>query len=272
MTRPGEHSPSPREWDAATYHRVSEPQHTWGLRVLDRLEWRGGEHVLDAGCGSGRVTNALADRAQAAGGHVVGADRSVQMTQVARATLATGTPVVAADLLALPFRRAFDVVFSTATFHWVLDPARLYQHVAAVLRPGGRLHAQCGGAGNLRAFHDRVHALTQLPRFAERFAGWRDPWCFLAPQAADVYLHAAGFTRVKTWLEPTPTTFASREDYRVFIERVVLGAWMARFTEPGSGPRTEAEAFIDILCDLADDDAVPFSLDYVRLNLEASLP
>lgn len=276
MAQPGGHSPSPREWDAATYHRVSEPQHAWGLRVLDRLELRGGEHVLDAGCGSGRVTRALAERAEAVGGRVVGADRSVQMTRVARTTLAEGTPVVAADLLGLPFRRAFDVAFSTATFHWVLDPARLYEHVAAVLKPGGRLHAQCGGAGNLRAFHDRVHALTQLPRFAARFADWRDPWCFLAPQAADVYLHAAGFTSVKTWLEPTPTTFASREDYRVFIERVVLGAWMARFAEPAAAARTgaeaEAEAFIDILCDLADDDTVPFSLDYVRLNIEAALP
>ncbi len=111
------HSPSPREWDAATYHRVSEPQHAWGLRVLDRLQLRGGEHVLDAGCGSGRVTHALAERAKAVGGRVVGADRSVQMTRVARTTLAADTPVVAADLLALPFRRAFDVVFSTATFH-----------------------------------------------------------------------------------------------------------------------------------------------------------
>lgn len=268
MAAHSEHSPSPREWDATTYHRVSEPQHAWGLRVLDRLEWRGGEHVLDAGCGSGRVTKALAERAVAAGGRVTGADRSIQMTRTARATLPASVPVVAADLLALPFRAAFDVVFSTATFHWVLEPERLYRHVAGVLKPGGRLHAQCGGAGNLKAFHERVHTLTQLPRHAARFADWRDPWCFLAPEAATVYLKAAGFTQVKVWLEPAPATFATREDYRVFIERVVLGSWMARFT--GADAPEDAEAFLDVLCDAAEDDAVPFVLDYVRLNIEAA--
>ena len=260
------HSPSPREWDAATYHRVSAPQHAWGLRVLERLGLKGGEHVLDAGCGSGRVTEALAGRVTAVGGRVTGCDRSVQMTRAARATLPAHVPVVTADLMALPFRAAFDVVFSTATFHWVLDPAGLYPRLGAVLKPGGRMVAQCGGAGNLRAFHDRVHILMGLPRFANRFQGWRDPWCFLAPEAATTYLHAAGFGEPRVWLEAAPTTFASREDYRVFIERVVLGAWMARFAD---APR-DGETFVDVLCDAAENDATPYTLDYVRLNLEAT--
>ena len=113
----------PREWDAGTYHRVSTPQQAWGQRVLDRLVMHGGEQVLDAGCGTGRVSLALLARAEAVGGRVTALDRSLEMTRVARRTLPAGTPVVAGDLLALPFRRVFDVVFSTATFHWVLDPA-----------------------------------------------------------------------------------------------------------------------------------------------------
>ncbi len=258
----------PREWDAGTYHRVSTPQQAWGLRVLDRLVLRGFEHVLDAGCGTGRVTLSLLDRVHAVGGRVTALDRSVEMTNVARRTLPADVPVVAADLLALPFRRAFDLVFSTATFHWVLNPAALYSAVARVLLAGGRLHAQCGGAGNLARFHARVHALASTPRFSARFKNWSDPWLFLAPGEAERHLRAAGFASVRVWLEPEPTPFASREDYRVFIERVVLGAWMARFV---AAPQ-EAAAFLDALCDASASDDPPYNLAYVRLNIEAAMP
>jgi trans-aconitate 2-methyltransferase len=261
----------PREWDAGTYHRVSTPQQSWGQRVLERLLLRGGERVLDAGCGTGRVTLSLLQRlraAGAAGGRVHAIDRSVEMARVARRTLPPDVPVVGADLLALPFRRTYDLVFSTATFHWVLDPAALYRSVAGVLRPGGRLHAQCGGEGNLSRFMAGVRSLAATPRYSARFAGWSDPWLFLAPEAAERHLRAAGFTTVRAWLEPEPTPFASREDYRVFVERVVLGAWMARF---GDSPEEAAE-FLDTLCDAAANDDAPYQLDYVRLNIEATMP
>jgi trans-aconitate 2-methyltransferase len=266
--RTGDPPEHPREWDAGTYHRVSTPQQAWGRRVLDRLVLRGGEHVLDPGCGTGRVTLSLRERVRAAGGRVTASDRSVEMTRVARRTLPLDVRVVGADLLALPFRRTFDLVFSTATFHWVLDAAALYKSVASVLRPGGRLHAQCGGEGNLSKFMSGVRSLAGAARHAERFAGWSDPWLFLAPQVAERHLRAAGFTTVRVWLEPEPTPFASREDYRVFVERVVLGAWMARF----DGAPEEAAAFLDALCDAAANDATPYQLDYVRLNIEAGMP
>lgn len=258
----------PREWDAATYHRVSGPQNAWGLRVLERLALGGGEHVLDAGCGTGRVTRALADKVHAAGGRVTALDRSVEMTRVARAELPGTIPVVAGDLLALPFRRGFDVVFSTATFHWVLDPAALFRNVAGVLGRGGRLHAQCGGVGNLERFHVRLRALVASPRFAARFQRWTDPYLFLAPEAAERHLRSAGFAEVRAWLEPEPTPFADRAAYRVFIERVVLGAWLARL----AGVPGESEALLDALCDAAAGETPAYTLDYVRLNLEAALP
>jgi trans-aconitate 2-methyltransferase len=214
------------------------------------------------------VTLSLLERVAAAGGRVHAMDRSVEMTRVARRMLPANVPVVAADLLALPFRRAFDVVFSTATFHWVLDPAALYASVARVLRRGGRLHAQCGGAGNIARFNAHVHALAATPRFAARFENWSDPWLFLSPDAAERILHAAGFASVHAWLEAEPTPFTRREDFRVFIERVVLGAWMARFADAPA----EAAAFLDLLCDAAARDLAPYQLDYVRLNIEAAMP
>jgi len=258
----------PREWDAGIYHKVSAPQRSWGLRVLERLELRGREWVLDAGCGTGRVTLALAERARAVNGHVVAMDRSVEMARTARGTLPADVPVVGADLLAMPFRHLFDVVFSTATLHWVLDQSALYRALARVLVAGGRLHAQCGGEGNVERFHQRVAALCATPRFAPRFAGWTEPWRFLSPGEVDLHLRTAGFERVRTWLEPEPTTFADRETFRTFIEHVVLNAWMRRLVDAPA----EAQAFLDALCDAAAADPEGYNLDYVRLNIEAALP
>src|SRR2546426_1159282 len=157
-------------WDADTYDRVSDPQVRWGSAVLDRLELRGDEVVLDAGCGSGRLTKLLAELVP--GGRVVGLDASAAMAAKASARLGACAPVLVADLgAAAPFERAsFDAVFSTATFHWVRDQATLYENLAHLIRPGGRLVAQCGGKGNIASVLEAVRAI-----------GGEDlePWAFL---------------------------------------------------------------------------------------------
>src|SRR5262245_13304699 len=134
-----------REWNAAdTYHRVSEPQLRWGLKVLDRLRLTGDELVIDVGCGTGRLTEHVARRVPR--GRVVGVDLSANMLQTAREYL---TPIagarvalVQADASALPFHQTADAIFSTATFHWVLDHDALFKGLFDALKPGGRLVAQ----------------------------------------------------------------------------------------------------------------------------------
>lgn len=250
------------DWDAAVYHRVSAPQFEWGQRVLAGLELQGSERVLDAGCGTGRLTSLL--HARLPHGQVVALDRSRDMTLRARAHLPAAIPVVRADLLALPFGAAFDVVFSTATFHWVLDPAALYAGVARALVGGGRLHAQCGGAGNLARLHARVHALMREPRFAPAFRDWRDTWLFLSAEQAIPFLESAGFTAIRAALVPAPTPFATPAEYREFVEVVVLADYLARLPDPA-----DRTAFVDVLVAAAAADDPPYVLDYVRLDLQA---
>ena len=136
-----------REWDAATYDRVSEPQLQWGREVLDRLPLRGDERVLDAGCGSGRVTAELQSRLPR--GRVVAVDGSAAMVARAREALGPGAEVIESDLLDLELEEPVDAVFSTATFHWILDHDRLFNRLHAAVRPGGAMEAQCGGEGNV---------------------------------------------------------------------------------------------------------------------------
>src|SRR5580765_5637942 len=132
-------APNSREWNAADYHRLSAPQFHWGQKILRELNLRGDEFVLDAGCGTGRLTHLLLENLPR--GSVVGLDVSRNMVIHAdrdlRSVFGERVQCIAADLVALPFRNAFDGIFSTASFHWVLDHDLLFRNLFDTLRPGG---------------------------------------------------------------------------------------------------------------------------------------
>jgi trans-aconitate 2-methyltransferase len=261
----GAPSRSTREWNARAYHRLSEPQFAWGQRVLDRLTLEGNELVLDAGCGSGRLTQDLAARVEQ--GFVVGCDLSENMTHAAAETLgkSRNARLVCADLSILPFAdAAFDAVFSTATFHWVLDHDRLFGEVHRVIRPGGRLEAQCGGGPNLATVHARADALRLEPIFRDYYRNWRDPWLFASVGETEARLGLVGFKEAHCWLEEEPTPFPTEERYRAFLESVVMRPYLVRLSAPELRAR-----FIDRLVADAASDTPPFTLDYWRLNISA---
>ena len=157
----------PVDWDARTYDRVAAPQEEWGREVLARLELAGDETVLDAGCGSGRVTRLLCERLPE--GRVIGVDGSPSMIEHARENLAEfgdRVELIVSDLLALELPDPVDAIFSNATFHWILDHERLFQRLFAALRPGGVLEAQCGGKGNVAEWKRALEALQGDERFS----------------------------------------------------------------------------------------------------------
>jgi len=260
-------SPSPKEWDAKTYQRASDPQFTWGKKVLAALDLHGGERVVDAGCGTGRLTELIAERLPR--GHVIGVDRSENMLDEARArVLARFGPervsFVSADLATWIASPPVDAVFSTATFHWVLDHARLFASVRASLRKGGALVAQCGGAGNLVRVRDHARRIETSARFAPYFAGVPEPWHFADPEETASLLAAAGFDRIETSLELAPTPFPDEATYREFVEKLVFRASLARL--PDAATRA---AYVDAIVAASAAEDPPFTLDYVRLNIRA---
>src|SRR3954462_13935711 len=142
--------PETRSWDGAAYDRLSTPMEQMGLEGMERLDLHGDETVLDAGCGSGRLTERLIDRVP--DGRVIGVDVSASMIDAARKRLGADAALRVADLVGLDLGgETVDVVFSTATFHWIADHDALFASLRAVLRPGGRLVAPCGGGGETRA-------------------------------------------------------------------------------------------------------------------------
>jgi trans-aconitate 2-methyltransferase len=245
----------PHDWDAETYDAISAPQFSWGMEVLERLELNGDETVLDAGCGSGRVTAELAKRLP--GGRVIAVDGSEAMIAKARERLGEGASYLVADLSELELDEQVDLIFSTATFHWILDHDRLFERLHAALAPGGRLVAQCGGQGNVAEHARAIAKVATRPEFAPHFEGVSEMWNFAAPKETEQRLRDARFSEARCWLEPKPVT---PERPLEFTSTVTLGPHLARLPEDLRHPFAEAI--------LAQSDK-PLTLNYVRLNIEA---
>jgi trans-aconitate 2-methyltransferase len=246
-------TPTTREWDAASYDRISTPQVRWVTDLLDHLLPEGVNTVLDAGCGSGRVTEEVLRRLP--GARVIALDGSRRMLDQASRRLAPAVEAgrvtfVHADLgRPLPLDAPVDAVVSTATFHWVLDHDALFTNLAAVVRPDGQLVAQFGAAGNVASV---VAALESLGD------EWR-PWHFATPEETRDRLLAAGFTDVQTWVTEEPTPFEPGPPLEEFLGTVVLGCHLERL------PADDRPAFVKRVA-----AALPSPvLDYVRLNVLA---
>jgi trans-aconitate 2-methyltransferase len=244
----------PRDWDASAYERVSAPLEAMGRDVLDRLELRGDERVLDAGCGTGRVTAELVERLPR--GHVLAVDGSPAMVEQARERLGDGAEVFVADLLELDVEPPVDAILSTATFHWIADHDRLFTRLRGALVPGGRLVAQCGGAGNVAAIAD---AARRVGEREPALAGWGGPWNFQSPADTEARLRRLGWVDVWTWSFPVRV---EPDEPREYFATVVLGTHLDRL-EPD-----RREPFVDAVLAELDEPVV----EYIRLNILARRP
>jgi len=240
------------EWDAAAYDRVSDPQARWGAAVLDRLPLEGDERVLDAGCGSGRVTALLLDRVPR--GSVVALDSSETMLEQARKNLGHDPRVefVRADLgvRPLPVTGMVDAVFSNATFHWVADHDALFANLADVTRPGARMATQSGGRGNI------ANVIRALEDAGDEWGASR---AFAGVEETRRRLEASGFVDIRVWLHDEPTRFQSGAEFETFLATVVLRMHAAK------RPPEERAAFVHQVASRLPDPVI----DYVRLNIEA---
>ncbi len=249
---------SVRTWDGKSYDRVSGPMEAMGTAVLARLQLTGDEVVLDAGCGSGRVTAALLERLPR--GRVIAVDASPSMVASAKERLA-GSPRVDVrmlDLLDLDLGERVNAVFSTATFHWIADHDRLFGRLHAALEPGGQLVAQCGGEGNIDVLRGKANEVLARDPYAAHFADWQPPWNYAPPEETERRLLAAGFASARCWLAPAPQ---QPEHPREFLSTIVLGPHVQQL------PEYLREPFMDDVLAAVGD---PVVVDYVRLNIDAT--
>jgi trans-aconitate 2-methyltransferase len=238
-------------WDAGTYDRSSEPQQAWAADVLERLERLAPDAtVVDVGCGTGRVTEALLGLVPE--GRVLALDASQDMVALARRRLGDRAHVWCQDVLDLQLEEPVDAIVSTATLHWVGDHDRLWLRLAQALRPGGMLEIQCGGEGNIARVRDVIESVSR--ELAPELVGWT-PWTFAGPQETEHRLRDAAFTAIRCWLAERPTDPGDVEE---FVRTSILPAHLARLPEERRQPFAHAVAA-----------RVRLPLDYVRLNVSA---
>jgi trans-aconitate 2-methyltransferase len=245
-----------RDWNAHSYDSISTPQQQWGAEVVERLVLSGDETVLDAGAGTGRVTEMVLERLPR--GRMIAVDGSRSMTERARERLPPErVSVICADLLELELPERVDGVISTATFHWIHDHDALFARMRALLRDGGQFVAQCGGEGNIDSARRIGHELCAREPFAEHLADVGEIWNYASAEQTRERLTHAGFTVSACWIEPKPTAPPAP---REFLQTVIFAPYLERLPPALHGPFLDAA-----LARLGD----PVVLDYQRLNWDA---
>lgn len=239
----------PREWDANTYDEVARPHRRWATEVADRVQLAGDEVVLDAGAGTGRLSEVMLERLPE--GRLVAVDGSHSMLELLEQRLGNERIVTMHHDLLDPLPVTVDVVVSSATFHWIHDHERLFANLAASLSAGGQLVAQCGGENNIagvQAALDRVRGRSRAPS-----------WYYATVTETIERLTAAGYADVEVWTNPDPVRIDAGAELETYLRTVVLGG------ELEAMPVDEHASFV---AEVASAMAEPV-IDYVRLNLVA---
>jgi len=256
-------------WDAETYDRIGTPMRGWAQQVIDDLHLRGDETVLDAGCGSGSVTLDL--RARLPRGAIYAVDASAEMiVQLGRrleAESVTGIVPVHASLTDFALPEPVDCVFSNAVFHWIADDDALFSCLHRATTPGGRLRAQCGGAGNNARVLEAVEAVRREPRFAAHLSDFRDSKRYRTPAEATASLERNGWRNVRAALWAVPVPFESLDDAARYVRTILLRDHVARL------PDEERDAYARaVVRETVARHGAPYVADYVRLDLWAERP
>ena len=239
-------------WCAESYAHHAAFVPALGAPLLDRLDPKPGERILDLGCGDGTLTAQIAAR----GATVVGVDASASM--IAAAT-ARGLDARHRRAEELPFTREFDAVFSNAVLHWIKDADGAAHAVARALRPGGRFVGEFGGHTNIAAISVALRAV--LPRYG------LDPptdWYYPTPEAYRRVLEGAGFAVDDIALVPRPTPLPTG-----------MAGWLETFRGTildaiPDGRRQQAkDEIVELLRPSLCDDEGRWTADYVRLRFAA---
>ncbi len=261
-------SETPRtDWNAAVYDRIGTPMRGWAQQVIDDLELRGDETVLDAGCGSGSVTLDLLRKLP--DGKVYAVDSSPEMTANLEKELAergiTNVVALTASLAGFTLPEQVDAVFSNAVFHWIPDDDGLFGSLARATKPGGRLRAQCGGTGNIARPTEATHAVEKRVPYSEYISGDSEFRKYRSVEEARAAMERNGWRDVRGNLFEVPVTFDDEDAAALYLRTIILRPQVVVL------PEELSDRFVrDVIAETVERFGAPFIADYVRLDLWAT--
>lgn len=260
-------------WDAKTYHKVSNVQETWAQELLSCRQWNGDEVVLDAGCGSGRVTKILSNLVPK--GKLYAVDLDQNMINTAKSNLGDVKNIkfVISDISFVELEERVDVIFSNAVIHWIADHYRLFSNFRKILKDNGEILIQCGGKGNLRDTYKLLEKVRKKNEFSRYFTDWVTPWNFASDEETRLILEKIGFSNIKTTLTKKIAHFSRLEEYKLFMQTVVMKPYLSYL--PLDKDSSIRNAFVDAflqekaLQTKFSSLSNKWIIDYVRLNISA---
>jgi trans-aconitate 2-methyltransferase len=202
------------KWNAADYAANSVVQQAWARELIAQLKLRGDEHILDVGCGDGKVTAEIARAVPH--GSATGVDASAEMIAFAKKAF-PNVEFHVMDAREIHFDRRFDLVFSNAALHWVDDHEKFLRGAGSVLKPGGRLIVSCGGKGNAQDVFVAMRPEIRLARWREYFRGMPEPYFFYSPADYDKWLPKAGFRTNVVRLAPKDATYPGAKGFTTWL-------------------------------------------------------
>jgi trans-aconitate 2-methyltransferase len=253
------------EFDAQYYQRASAHQQEWGRRLIAELGLQGDERILDVGSGDGSLTRQLA--AGVPRGSVLGLDASAQMVEAAQGLQEPNLRFVREDILDADFREEFDVVFSSATLHWVKDHSRLLGVLYRAVKPGGVVRLNFAGAGNCSRLIAVLQELMGESAYREAFSDFAWPWYMPAVDDYERLVREVPFTSARVWVEVADRHFPSVEAMVGWIDQPSLVPFRQHL-DAATGDRLRADVIAKMTARTREADGRCFET-FRRINLLA---
>ena len=260
------------DWDASTYDHISDAQESWGHEIIEYRKWNGNEIVLDAGCGSGRLTRILSSKVPQ--GKVIAVDSDLSMIRLAKENLAkiSNIEFIKKDISQLELEEKVNVVFSNAVLHWILNHKKVFERLWQILNSGGQLLIQCGGHRDLAKTLSILNKVSESKEFNNYFCNnkgediWNQTWYFAKKEYTEKILQEIGFRNIQVFLEDKEAKFSNKEEYFLFIKTIVLLPYLKYLPN-----ETLKDKFAKSVIQEIEDNAkeLQWKLDFVRLNINA---
>ena len=260
------------DWDATTYDYISNVIEAWGHKTIEYRKWKGIEIVLDAGCGSGRLTQILSLKVPQ--GKVIAVDSDLSMIRLAKENLANFSHIefIKMDVSEIELKEKVDVIFSNAVLHWILNHKKVFELFWQILKPDGQLLIQCGGYRNLTKTLSIFNKVSKSKEFYNYFSNSKgedictQTWYFAKKEDTEKILQELGFRNIQVFLEDKEAKFNNKEEYFLFIKTIVLIPYLKYLPN-----KTLKDNFAKSIVEEIETNAkeLQWKLDYIRLNINA---